>query len=476
MIFEYEAAIGIEVHVELKTKTKAFCSCSAKYGGAPNTNCCPICLGMPGTLPVLNKRAFELAVIACLSVGCEISPCSHFDRKNYFYPDLPKGYQITQNETPLGKGGYVDIFCGGFEKRIGISRIHFEEDAGKLIHKPDSGVTYIDYNRCGVPLIEIVSEPDMKNAAEAKAYLTELKRILLFAGVSDCRMNEGSMRCDLNVSVKRKGEHALGTRCEIKNINSINYAGRAIDAEIERQSNLIDSGGYVKTETRRYNEDTGKTERMRDKESAAEYRFIREPDLPAVLINEHDIERLTKELGRSPACRIDMYIKKWSISRSDAELICTCPEYADYYEDAANKTDYPQIAANLFIGGILPGLSDSTPEIPPEWLAETADLFGSGKLSSSNAKRLIYLQLSEKKPPRELMAKYGLEKITDEAAIKSMIEDAVIKRPSAVQDIVRGKNQAKKVIIGEVMKISNGKADPVIVVKEVDLYFEKYGR
>lgn len=473
MICDYEAVIGIEVHVELKTATKAFCSCSAEYGGAPNTKTCPICLGAPGTLPILNKRAFELAAVACLATGCEISRVSHFDRKNYFYPDLPKGYQITQNDTPLGKNGFLEIHSDGCKKRIGITRIHFEEDAGKLIHNPEEGYTYIDYNRCGIPLVEIVSEPDMRSSEDAKSYVAELRRVLLFAGVSDCKMNEGSMRCDVNVSLRKRGETEFGARCEIKNLNSINFVGRAIEAEVKRQAAILDSGGKVNVETRRYSESNDTTERMRDKESAAEYRFIREPDLPAVLIEDRDIERLRESMGAPYGERIDALMKNRSLSLEDARLICGSRNFVDYYEAVASRTERSEIAANLFIGEILPNIKDDGNFIPPEWFAEVVDIFASGRLSSTGVKKLIGLLGEERKPPEELIKIHSLEKLTDGRAIRDMIEEAARQYPKVVEDIKRGKMQAKKAIVGAVMRISKGRADPIVVSEEADEYFKR---
>ena len=325
----YEALVGIEAHVELKTAEKAFCACSAEYGGEMNSKCCPVCLGMPGTLPVVNPEAVRLAVKAGLALGCRVSEVSRFDRKHYFYPDLPKGYQITQFYDPICRNGEVKIKTSNGEKNVRIERLHMEEDAGKLSYEEDC--LMIDHNRCGVPLIEIVTYPDMIGAEEAMAFVSELRRTLLFAGVSDCKMNEGSLRCDVNVSVRPIGESTLGKRCEIKNINSVSFIGKAIDSELKRQTDIILDGGEIVTETRRFSETKGVSERMRDKETTADYKYIREPDIPPLKTDFIYVETVRSEIRKLPR-QVEAEFVSLGVKFQQAELICSEPTYADYFE------------------------------------------------------------------------------------------------------------------------------------------------
>ena len=461
--------IGIEVHVELKTKKKAFCTCSAEYGGEPNSKCCPVCLGMPGSLPVLNPESHGLAVVAGLALGCKISEVSRFDRKHYFYPDLPKGYQITQYYDPLCVDGKVMISSADGEKSIGIERIHLEEDAGKLSYK-DSSIL-IDNNRCGVPLIEIVTRPDMRSAEEAMAFVNELRSILLFAGVSDCKMNEGSLRCDVNISVRPIDSDILGNRCEIKNINSVNFIGRAIEAELKRQTDLIQDGGEVITETRRFSEDTFETERMRDKEKWTDYRYIRDPDIPPILTSEEYVEEIRKTMPRFRAERIED-LETLGIKADDAELICSEVQSAEYFDVAVKLAKDPVICANLFISEVLPAMRGGGSVPKPSYLAECADMFFDGDVNIVSARTALKLSVSENISPRESARKHGLQVIRDEDAIKEMISEACAANEKIVNDIRVGKVTAKKVIVGYVMKLSRGRAEPTTVGRLVDEYFE----
>lgn len=462
---KYISVIGLEVHVELKTKTKIFCSCSTEFGAEPNTNVCPVCLGMPGALPVLGERQIELAVRAGLALGCKINRKSWFDRKNYFYPDLPKGYQITQFEKPICEGGAVPIDVDGKHKNIELERIHMEEDAGKLLHRGEE--TLIDYNRCGVPLIEIVSKPQIRSADEAKAYLTSLRRILSYIGVSDCKMNEGSMRCDVNVSVMRDDSEVYGVKCEIKNVNSINYVGKAIEDEIGRQINILEGGGNVIPETRRFNEDTGRCEMMRIKEKAVDYRYFTEPNIPPVVLTEDYINNVRKNMPELPdnvAARLEI---DYGIKPDDAYLITSGRYIAEYFMRCAEKTEYKTAAANLFISEILPRIDGEKYEVylSPEAFGEIVTLFGSGRIVSGNAKKLIHLSKNSEKSPLTIAENEKMLKLIDENSLIPYVSAAVEKNPKAADDYRKGKIAAIKTIIGGVMRESKGTADPLVAEK-----------
>ena len=461
----YEAVIGLEVHAELKTKTKIFCSCPAQFGGDVNTNVCPVCLGMPGALPMLGEEPVIFAVRAGLALNCEINRTSWFDRKNYYYPDLPKGYQITQYERPICEGGGVPVNVDGVRYEIALERIHLEEDAGKLIHRGDS--TYADYNRSGVPLIEIVSRPVMHSAAEVKAYLTSLRRILLGIGVSDCSMNEGSLRCDVNVSVRPCGEDGMGVKTEIKNLNSISYAGRAVDDEIARQIAVLKDGGTIVPETRRFNEDTGKTERMRLKETAVDYRYFTEPNIPPLTLSEDYIDGIRRNMPKTPDERADDMVKNYGMKPDDAYLLTSTPEIAGYFEACAAGTAYKSAAASLFIGEILPKLDENAfaEYVKPEFFAEACDLFGGGKVVSGNAKRLIHMAAEENVSPDVLAQREKMLKITDEGALLPAVVKAIGANPKAAADFKKGKTAAAKQILGAVMRETGGAADPAVTEK-----------
>lgn len=456
----YEAVIGLEVHAELKTKTKIFCSCPAQFGGAPNTNVCPVCLGMPGALPMLGAEPVEFAVRAGLALDCRINRTSWFDRKNYYYPDLPKGYQITQYERPICEGGGVPVTLDGRNYAIELERIHLEEDAGKLIHRGDS--TYADYNRSGVPLIEIVSRPVMHSSAEVKAYLTSLRRILLGIGVSDCRMNEGSLRCDVNVSVRPAGTGKMGVKTEIKNLNSISYAGRAVDDEIMRQIQVLTSGGEVVPETRRFNEDTGKTERMRLKETAVDYRYFTEPNIPPLVLSEEYIENIRRKMPLMPDERAEKLVREYGVRADDAYLLTASPQIADYFEACAEKTAYKSAAVSLFVGEILPKLDENTfsEYVNPVLFGEACTLFGEGKVVSGNAKKLIHMAAESGISPFVTAKKEKMLKISDENTLLPYVERAISANEKAVADFKKGKVTAAKQILGAVMRETGGAADP----------------
>lgn len=460
----YETVIGLEVHIELKTASKIFCGCPTAFGAKPNTQVCPICAGLPGTLPTLNQHAVELGVRAGLATGCSISPLSFFDRKNYFYPDLPKAYQISQNDTPLCRDGYVDITAHGEKKRIGIERIHLEEDAGKLTHT--EGGTLIDYNRCGVPLIEIVSRPDIRNAEEAKAYLSELRLIMLYADVSDCKMNEGSFRCDVNLSVRKKGDTALGVRTEMKNINSFTFVAEAIEYERKRQIDLLEGGGRVLMETRRFDSDTGKTYTMRVKESAADYRFFREPDLPPLQISESTVDSLRNTLPLLPDELRKLLKDNYGLAEDTAEIIVSRPAMSSYFLRGAELTAYPRTVANLMITELLgtQAADEFAPEVSAKSLSAVAELFGKGEINSSTVKKLLAM-LSEDTDttPEELVERHGLRQINDRELLRYELDKVLENTPKLFEDYKNGKAAAKKAIIGKVMASTGGKANPIIL-------------
>ena len=458
---KYEAVIGLEVHVELKTGTKIFCSCSSEFGDQPNTHVCPICLGMPGALPNLSGMAVEFAIRAGLALNCDIQMESHFDRKNYFYPDLPKGYQITQYEHPICLGGFVPIAVNGEEKYVRLERIHLEEDAGKLIHDGDK--TFVDHNRSGVPLIEIVSAPDMRSPEEAKAYINSLRRILLYTGVSDCRMNEGSLRVDVNVSLRPIGSKELGVKCELKNLNSVHHIGKALEYEIARQAKILDEGGIISAETRRYDENTGKTERMRKKETVVDYRYFREANIPTVILNEQYLQKIKNNMPQMPDELANELVCAYDLKSDDAFLLTQTVKISEYFLKCVASTDYKKTCANFVIGEILPRI-DEADEFPitPDFLAEICTMFGEGLISSSVAKKLIVLSNERKESPLAIAKKEKMLKITDPKILCEYAHDAIEMNEKAVLDYKKGKKTAIKQLLGYVMKITGGAADPVI--------------
>lgn len=470
---KYEAVIGLEVHAELKTETKIFCSCPNEFSAEPNKNVCPICLGIPGALPMLGEKTVEFAIRAGLALGCRINRRSWFDRKNYHYPDLPKGYQITQYEMPICEGGAVPIEVDGVKKNIRLTRIHMEEDAGKLIHRGDKSL--IDYNRCGVPLIEIVSEPDMRSPAEAKAYLNSLRRILLFMGVSDCKMNEGSLRCDVNISVRRVGDEKFGTKVEIKNLNSIGYVGRALEDEVRRQTDLLEKGDTVDAETRRYNENTDHTERMRKKEGVVDYRYFTEPNIPPLVLSEEYIESVKSRMPKMPDDAADELVGEFGIRPDDAYLLTETTFIFDYFGKCAEKSKDKKLCANLFVGKILPLFDENSKKeyISAEYFGEIADLFADGKIVSGVAKKLIHLTAERGESPLSIAEKEHLLKITDEALLLPMVKKAIDLNPKPVADYLGGKNAAAKQLIGFVMRESGGGADPIAVERLIFAELDK---
>ena len=453
----YRMTAGFETHVELKTATKIFCSCKAEFGASPNTQCCPVCMGLPGAMPTLNKMVVEFAVKAGLALNCKINSISYMDRKNYCYPDLPKAYQISQFDTPLCYGGYVELSSG---KRIGINRIHIEEDAGKLVHK--EGEILIDYNRAGVPLIEIVTEPHINTIDEAKEYVDKLRLIMRYIGISDCKMQEGSMRCDVNVSVSKYS--SLGTRTEIKNMNSLNFIAKAMEYEVQRQIEIIESGEKVTQETLGYDEKLQKTYSMRSKEDADDYRFFREPDLMAVHISAEDIKRINAALPELAQAKIERYIRDFSLELKDARLIAKYPKVAEFFEETVKGVKHPVKVANFILGVIFAHLkSENLKEefslkITPDSLRELVVLTEEGKLNSNKAKATLEEMLSSGKTPEELLSADDLSGM-DISELKKFCEDAISENPKIVSDYRSGKDKAVMALVGAVMRKSKGRAD-----------------
>ena len=456
----YELVCGLETHVELATKTKIFCSCTTEFGGEPNTHCCPVCIGLPGTLPKLNRTAVEYAVMAGLATNCEISPVSKMDRKNYVYPDLPKAYQISQYDMPLCKNGFVELSNG---RKIRITRIHIEEDAGKLVHQ--RGNIFIDYNRGGVPLIEIVSEPDIRSIDEAVEYVEKLQAVMRYIGVSDCKMQEGSLRCDVNVSVRPKGSDKLGTRTEIKNMNSFSFITKAMEYEMGRQIDLLESGESVVQETRRFNEGTGETEGMRGKEDAHDYRYFREPDLVTITLSRDEVEAVRAKMPEDLGKRLSRFTDEYGIPAADAKLLAERRRIADYFEAAAKGTKNPRAAANCILGPMFARLDGDAAKdrfdvgVPPENLNALIRLLDDGKIRMNLLKATLEKMLDTGKPASEFLSEKDLEGM-DGGALEALCQKAMAENPGAVKDYLGGKEKALKALLGSVMKASCGRANP----------------
>ncbi|WP_288265697.1 Asp-tRNA(Asn)/Glu-tRNA(Gln) amidotransferase subunit GatB [uncultured Dialister sp.] len=469
---KYEAVIGLEVHTELQTKTKIFCSCRTSFGADPNTNVCPVCLGLPGVLPVLNKKVLEYAVRAGLALNCEISRFSKFDRKNYYYPDLPKNFQTSQFDLPICEHGYLDVEVEGEKRRIRITRAHMEEDAGKLVHHgtsiTDSDYSLVDYNRTGTPLLEIVSEPDMRSAKEAVAYMEKMRAILQYVGISDCRMEEGSLRCDANVSVRPVGQKELGTKTEIKNINSFKGVERAIEYEAMRQAELLEDGGKVVQETRTWDEKEGVTKSMRTKEEANDYRYFPEPDLVPFTVSDEYIENIRKSLPELPDARKERYMKEFGLSSEDAVFMTNDKATADYFEAAVDAGADPKACVNWLMGEFASQLSTDGIEIAKapvsaENLAALLKLISKGTISGKIAKKVFATMWKEGGNPEEIVKAQGLVQISDTAELSKLVDDVVGKNPKAVEDFKAGKKKAVGALVGQIMKATKGKANPRVI-------------
>lgn len=469
---KYEAVIGLEVHVELKTNSKIFCACSTEFGAAPNTQVCPVCLGLPGTLPVVNKRVVDFAIKAGLALNCKIAEFSKFDRKNYYYPDLPKGYQISQYDLPICEHGYLDIEVDGETKRIGITRIHMEEDAGKLMHEGDAIAeaesSLVDYNRTGVPLLEIVSEPDLRSPEEAVAYLEKLKAILQYTEVSDCKMQEGSLRCDANVSVRPVGAAEFGTKTELKNMNSFKALQKALEYEIERQIDILEDGGEVVQETRSWNENKGITVSLRSKEEAHDYRYFPDPDLVPLVIDREWVERIRETLPELPDERKRRLIEEYGLPEYDATVITSSKDLADYFDRCLQYFGDAKKVSNWIMAELLRLLNARDLEaadcpVSPEQLAELLQLIDKGTISGKIAKQVFEEMFDTGKTAAAIVKEKGLEQISDAGELERIVEQVIADNPDPVADYRNGKKQAIGFLVGQVMKATRGKANPQLV-------------
>lgn len=465
---EYESVIGLEIHSELSTKTKIFCNCTTEFGGDVNTHCCPICTGMPGTLPAMNKKVVEYAIKAGLAMNCDISLYSKQDRKNYFYPDLPKAYQISQYDLPLCKNGYLDIEVDGSVKRIGITRIHIEEDAGKLLHNPWGNGSLLDMNRCGVPLIEIVTEPDMRSSEEAKALLEKIRTVLRYIEVSDCKMQEGSLRCDVNVSIMPKGSKEFGQRTEMKNISSFSATGRAIEYEIKRQIEAVNCGEKIYQETRRWDDDKGESIVMRTKENAQDYRYFPEPDLVPIVLSEEYVKELKNNLPELPDKKKERYLNDFKLTDYDSTLLVNTKELAKFFEKTVELGVAPKAVSNWILGDISKvmneeGISIDEVGITPNKLADLIKEISNGTISNTAGKIVFEEILSTGKEVKEIISEKGLAQVSDENEIASMVDKVLANNEKSIEDYKKGKTNVVGFLVGQVMKESKGKANPQII-------------
>lgn len=471
---EYEAVIGLEVHAELKTKTKIFCSCPTEFGGEVNTHTCPVCLGLPGTLPVFNKKVLEFAVKTGLALNCDIAEFSKFDRKNYFYPDLPKAYQISQYDLPICGKGYLEIELEGEKKKIGITRAHMEEDAGKLLHSGEtiatSNSSLVDYNRTGVPLIEIVSEPDMRTPEEARAYVEKLKTILEYIDVSDVKMEEGSLRCDVNISLRPVGQEEFGTKAEIKNMNSFKALQKALEYEIKRQKEILNEGGHIVQETRTWDDGKGITVSMRSKEEANDYRYFPDPDLVPIVVDPNWVKEIKESLPELPDAKKNRLVQEMDLPNYDASVITASRALAEYFDEVAAKFDEPKTIANWIMGELLrllnaSGLEIKDNKISAEDFAKLLKYQKEGKISGKIAKKVFEEMFNTGKKPGKIIKEKGLVQISDEGALTALVEKVLEANPKSIEDYKNGKDKALGFLVGQIMKETRGQANPGMVNK-----------
>ncbi len=471
ILAKYEAVIGLEVHVQLATRSKIYCACPTGFGAAPNTNVCPVCLGLPGALPVLNRAAVEMAIKAALALDCRVPEYSRFARKNYFYPDLPKGYQISQYELPLAEHGFIEIVAGGVKRRIGVTRVHMEDDAGKSLHegfRDSDRFTYVDLNRTGTPLIEIVSDPDLRTSEEAYAYLTELKLRMQYVQVSSCDMEKGHLRCDANVSVRPRGQTELGTKAEVKNLNSFRFLRQALDYEILRQVALIEAGGKVEQETRLYDPDQGETFGMRSKEAAHDYRYFPEPDLVPLTISPAWRERVQASMPELPQKKRERFVNEYGLREYDAEVLTATRETAEYFERAVRAAGDARAAANWVMGDLAAALKEAGREIgdspvAAEALGELLTLIAKGEISGKIAKDVFARMFVSGEPARAIIEREGLRQISDTGALGALVDQVLAANPKQVEQFRAGKSAVLGFLVGQVMKASRGQANPAAV-------------
>jgi aspartyl-tRNA(Asn)/glutamyl-tRNA(Gln) amidotransferase subunit B len=480
MSTQYETVIGIEIHAELRTASKIFCGCTTEFGGDPNTHTCPICIGMPGVLPVMNEEVVDYAVKAGLALNCDISEFSKMDRKSYFYPDIPKAYQISQYDLPICKEGWVDVNVNGETKRIGITRIHMEEDAGKLMHDQVPGHSLADYNRTGVPLIEIVSEPDMRSSDDAKAYVEKVKSVLEYIEVSDCKMQEGSLRADVNVSVRPVGQKEFGTRAELKNLNSFKAIVKSIEYEVKRQIECIEYGEKVVQETRRWDDAKNQTFSLRSKEDAQDYRYFPEPDLVPVIVPKEKVEAIRKTIPELPDVKAKRYIEEYGLPEYDAAQITASKEMAMFFEGAIKNTTNTKAVSNWMTGDMLGRMNEKMLELKdvkftPEYLAKLVNLIDNKTITGAIAKKVMEFMFEEGKDPEVIVKEKELVQINDEGAVLQIVQDVIKNNEKAVTDYLGGKTQTIGFMVGQVMKNSKGKANPEMAKQMLEAELAKLG-